>query len=376
MNNLKRIIWLQSIFSEDFVTKSAAVSAAANIWQHHFIKSLKKLRIKMYCIGHNYEPVFPRGNFFVKALQKNLAKNINNKSFNYINLPYLRNLFLRKKYYNFLKNFDFKKGDIIVTYNDSFISQVAFKVKFFSNIPWISIVADLKAPKNASGYVFLNWKYFKKFSDTDIKIHIDGGINLSSKKFNSSNKNKKKIILYAGTIGGHAGVSYLIKAFKQIKNSDIELWLCGKGNDHDIKKLVDKDKRIKLLGYISKRKLEKLCNQAEIFVNPRQAKGNNTNFPSKILLYLSFKKPVISTSSGLSPKYNNVLFLLRNEKIKTLTKKLNQVISLKSNQKKLLKNKILHFNKLNTWDINSKKFIIWCNKILKRQSNKKDAIYT
>ena len=61
MNNLKRIIWLQSIFSEEFVKESAAVSPAANIWQYNFIKNLKKLDIETYCVGYNYEPVFPNG---------------------------------------------------------------------------------------------------------------------------------------------------------------------------------------------------------------------------------------------------------------------------------------------------------------------------
>ena len=95
MNNLKRIIWLQSIFSEDFVKNAQAVSPAANIWQYKLIKSLKKSKIKFYCVGHNYEQAFPKGKFFVKTLKKNLVKDIKNKSFNYINLPYLRNFFLK-----------------------------------------------------------------------------------------------------------------------------------------------------------------------------------------------------------------------------------------------------------------------------------------
>jgi glycosyltransferase involved in cell wall biosynthesis len=364
LKNLKRIIWLQLIFSEDCVKESPAVSHAANVWQYEFIKSLKKLKIECVCVGHKYESAFPRGRLFVKTFKKDLAKDITNKSFNYINLPYFRNFFLKKNYYHYLKNFNFKKGDIILTYNDSFLSDVALKLKNNFNIPWISIVADLKAPTGSSGYVYFSWNYYKKNKDKYNKIHIDGGINTRSVKPNLK-KNKNKIILYAGTIGGHAGVLHLIKAFKQIKNSDIELWLCGKGNDHDIKKLLYEDKRIKFFGYISKKRLEKLCHEADIFVNPRPSIGNETNFPSKILLYLSFKKPIISTRSGLSPKYNNVLYLLRNEKIQTLTEKLNQVVLLKQKQKKLLKNKIMLFNKLNTWDIHTKRFVLLCNKISK-----------
>ena len=192
MNNLKRIIWLQSIFSEDFVKKSAAVSPAANIWQYNFIKNLKKLNVEIYCVGHNYEPAFPSGKFFVKALKKNLVKDIKNKSFNYINLPFLRDLFLKKKYYNFLKNFYFQKGDVIVTYNDSFLSEVALRIKNNFNVKWISIVADLKAPNKANGYIYFNWEYYKKNRNINA-LHIDGGVNSKSSYLLSK---KKKILFY------------------------------------------------------------------------------------------------------------------------------------------------------------------------------------
>tara|TARA_Y100000389_G_scaffold143669_1_gene141971 strand:+ start:12121 stop:13212 length:1092 start_codon:yes stop_codon:yes gene_type:complete len=363
LNNLKRIIWLQSIFSEEFVKKSAAVSPAANIWQYNFIKNLKKLNIEIYCVGHNYEQAFPSGKLFVKVLKKNLVKDIENKSFNYINLPYLRDFLLKKKYYDFLKNFYFQKGDVIVTYNDSFISDVALKIKTNFDVEWISIVADLKAPNKASGYIYFNWEYYKKNKNKNA-LHIDGGVNSKSSYLLNKKKNEKKIILYAGTIGGHAGVSYLINAFHHVKDANAELWLCGKGNYFEIKKLVEKDNRIKFFGYVSRTQLEEKCRQTDIFVNPRKTYGNDTNFPSKILFYLSFKKPIISTRSGLSPKYNSILFLLNDEKITTLTKKIELLLSLNLNKKKDLKYKIIDFNKKNSWDAHVKKFIIWLNKKL------------
>lgn len=363
MRNLKRIIWLQSIFSEEQVKNAPAVSPAANLWQYKFIESLTKLQTKIISVGHNFEPAFPKGQFFVKTIKKNLVSNIENKSFSYINLPYFRDLYLSRRYYNYLKNFSFNKGDVILTYNDSFISSVALKIKNELNIPWISIIADLTMPSKASGYIFLNWQYYKKNKNNKKKIYIDGGAYMGSSSFLINNKNKKKkIVLYAGTIGGHAGVSYLIKAFHKVKNNETELWLCGKGDYNDIKKLVDKDKRIKFLGFVAKKRLEKLCNEADIFVNPRKSDGNDTNFPSKILFYLSFKKPIISTKSGLSTKYNNVLFLLNDEKITTLTRKIELLLSLNLREKKILKNKILNFNKQNSWETQAKKFIIWLNK--------------
>ena len=125
---------------------------------------------------------------------------------------------------------------------------------------------------------------------------------------------------------------------------------------------MEKDSRIKFFGYVSRTQLEEKCLQTDIFVNPRKSDGNDTNFPSKILFYLSFKKPIISTKSGLSTKYNNVLFLLNDEKITTLTRKIELLLSLNLSEKKILKNKILNFNKQNSWETHAKKFIIWLNK--------------
>ena len=156
----------------------------------------------------------------------------------------------------------------------------------------------------------------------------------------------------------------MINAFHHVKDINAELWLCGKGNYFEIKKLVEKDNRIKFFGYVSRTQLEEKCRQTDIFVNPRKTYGNDTNFPSKILFYLSFKKPIISTRSGLSPKYNSILFLLNDEKIATLTNKIELILSLNLKKKKDLKNKIINFNKKNSWDANVKKFIIWLNKKL------------
>ena len=126
--------------------------------------------------------------------------------------------------------------------------------------------------------------------------------------------------------------------------------------------MIDTDKRIKLFGYVSKKRLEELSNIADIFINPRKSDGNETNFPSKILFYLPFKKPIISTRSGLSPKYNNVLFLLNDEKIETLISKINFVLTLNMHQRNLLKNRIKDFIKKYSWDLQVKKFIDWSNK--------------
>ena len=366
MKKLKRVLFLQTVFSEKQLEKSKAISSAANLWQYNFLKEIQMQNIKVLCLGSIFEPIWPKGKMLIKTSKKDFVNDFVYKKFDYINLPFFKDIYLFLVYFLYLKNFSFKKGDLIITYNKSFLSKVVYFIHLIKKISWICIVADLNYPKKASGYVYLSWNYFKKIKNVQKKLFIDGGVY----NFLNSNKNtkkKKKIILYSGTIGesgtsdGYAGLSYLLAAFSKLKDQNINLWICGKGKSNELTTLLKEDKRIKFYGFVKEKKLISLCKFADIFVNPRPSKINEYNFPSKILFYLNFNKPIISNKIGLSPKYNNVLFLLKNEKIETLKKEIERVLLLDSNKLKKIKKKIVNFKHQNSWKIQIQKFIKWVN---------------
>jgi len=65
------------------------------------------------------------------------------------------------------------------------------------------------------------------------------------------------------------------------------------------------------------------------FVNPRPVniRMGETNFPSKILEYLSYCKPILSTKSpGLAPYYDNLLFYYDENDIFSLERALNNLV--------------------------------------------------
>ena len=366
MDKLKRIIFLHSIFNEKYVKKSDAISPASNLWLNNFASNLKDKKISVLCAGIDNHQAWPIGKLIINSSKKNYVKKFASKKFNYINLPYLKYIHLYLIYLNYLIHFQFKKGDLVITFNKSFLTKVLYILNLVKRIPWICIVADLNYPKNASGYIYLSWNYFKKIKEKQKKLFLDGGIykfNIPREKI----KQKKKIILYSGSIGdknsdmGYSGLHILLKAFSRLKTNNARLWICGKGKSHQLEELIKKDKRIKFYGFVNEKKLIYLCQAADIFVNPRPSEINKYNFPSKILFYLNFNKPIISNKIGLHSKYNNILFILKNEKIKTLTQEMEKILYIDKKNLKIVKTKIINFKAQNSWSFHVKRFINWIN---------------
>lgn len=260
-------------------------------------------------------------------------------------------------------NISYRNGDVLVTYNQSSVCDVAKKISKQFDIPWIAIVADLNYPVGADGYVYLNYDYYYSKKKSQKNIHIDGGVHDFKFKPISKNldKNKNFIFMYSGQLDGHGGAKFLVRSFKLINKENIELWLCGKGINNYITMEAANDKRIKVLGYVTQEKLIDLCNKADFFVNPRLKEGNHTNFPSKILFYLPFKKPIITTENGLSSKYKEICRIITREKTQNLADEMKACISLSKEELKLISLNIESFNKNNTWNSQASNLIKWLN---------------
>ena len=100
----------------------------------------------------------------------------------------------------------------------------------------------------------------------------------------------------------------VLDAIKFIKFKNFEVWFSGPGNGKIFELAAKKDSRIKYLGLVTDKKLTKLYQKADIFLNPRPINmyGNQFNFPSKLFDYLAWNKPIISTSfQNVFEKYSN-----------------------------------------------------------------------
>lgn len=365
-----RFTWLEGIFDDFAVAHSAAVSPAANYWQLNLVKALMARNIDIRFLGHMPEPLWPRGRMYVASDSANLHQDLRGALIDYWNIPLIRNLSLGKGYLSTIKadiNLGIK-GDVVITYNDSNATAAAIYAKNHLRVPWVCIVADGKAPVGADGYVFLTWDYYKSAKGAKPKIHVDGGIpEIDYTKGLGGKRNKKggsKIIMYMGALTAHGGAEFLAKSFHRLKRSDVELWLCGKGHNSRIKRIAAIDSRIKVKGFVEDSELHRLAKSASVFVNPRPASfaANRFNFPSKMLLYLAYRKPVITTMTpGMSPDYARVCIILEEESEECLAAKIQDAIELDNCQLETVFNQIDRFALSRTWSAQANRFLEWVN---------------
>lgn len=167
----------------------------------------------------------------------------------------------------------------------------------------------------------INNQYFVKSNHVKLPL----GIDIATKKRIEKEYNTIDI-LYVGNLVKHKGVQILIKAFRDIKESNLRLHIAGKGPYADeLKRLAKNDERIIFYGFVTESKLFELYELANITVVPSIWYDN-----SPVVIYESFKSgtPVIGSDIGGIPElikdgYNGYLFEAGNiNELKSIINKL------------------------------------------------------
>ena len=340
--NSDYIIWVGSVFSDEMVLNNAAISPAGNKWQLNFINALTDIGKRVINIGHCPERIYPFGKIFVNKRETKSADTITLISSSYLNLAYLRVIELNILY-------TIKLASLLLKYKEKPIYLVGYNTyrynilpllfaKYIGRIKWISLVADPMYDDSnrinpfyllADAKVFLSYSLYL-VNRSKKQIHLDGGITRTIELNKEILHNAERIILYSGKITRHTGVELLVKAFSLAKNRNIRLVICGKGNNEILIQAVKNNNRITFLGMVDEQKLKSLYSSAYMFINPRliNEKANNSNFPSKLLEYLSYCKPVISTyTGGINPVYKEIVQFVNTDNPQELADKIDEITS-------------------------------------------------
>ena len=369
-------------FSEKAMLSYRGVSPAARRWLLGFLTGLDANEKKVHVFGHQIAPFFPKGPL-IPGDSNNIIGSYPALLLRYLNLWPFRWRSLTHSYKNGIDRVvtEWGRFDYVFSYNP-WPNQLAMgryiKGKD-SATKWILITLDYEDPdkdfetflritKGVDYYVFLSqWAYDN--IPIKNKFLLEGGVKSEliqrryelqcdtiKKKFSQT----KPAILYTGMFDKWGGLSVLIEAFLDLPG-DVELWICGFGDDAYIRSALAKDARIKLYGLVSDEKLNKLSEGASLFVNPRpvNTNGNMMNFPSKILEYLTYCKPVVSTlTPGLLNEYKNVCYIVDSE---PSSMREGIIEALAEDQKKLLDvaSDIHHFLQEKTWERQIKKLLLW-----------------
>lgn len=364
-----KLLWLSPILDPDFTLSSKAVSPAANRWQLSLLNSLEESSVNNRVLSYLPEPVWPKGKLRIPATKSWFPSHIDGSLITYLNFPFLRKLSIAQSYKILIKSLsnDGIQHDAIVTYNNILgLSDAARYARKLFKSPWVCIVADGDPPKGADGYIYLSWQSFSQHTHATPKLHLDGGVNeLEAKQISysqSNNTKSKYIFMYNGNLGNYAGLDLLVKAFQEAKIDNSELWITGKGRNSQVRNLLDLGPGIRYFGLLGEHELLGLMRKADCFVNPRPSlyPGNEKNFPSKLLEYLSFDKPIVSTMSpGIHPAYADFLISSKIETVQQLSKCLCFANNLNASDLDGMLQKARDFSMNHTWQKQADRFCQW-----------------
>ncbi len=181
-------------------------------------------------------------------------------------------------------------------------------------------------------------------------------------EFNFSNAEKKKTILYTGTLHKRFGVIDLVNAFSSIGDENISLVICGIGDsDEEIRKRAEKDKRICFLGKVTREEAMHLQRDATVLVNPRPNNEEFTkySFPSKNLEYLSSGKPLVAHKlDGIPDEYDELIYYPTGNSQNELKEALVNVLNKPSDELEKHCRKVYEYVQNNKNEINQTKKII------------------
>lgn len=367
----KSIVWLGSVFDENTLKQQENISPAGNKWQKNIIDSIINNNYEIHCFGHLAERIYPYGKLFIS--KKTGKKLFNNIGISYVNLPFIRNIMINFsiliKFISHLKSHS--KPECVISYNIyDYNCVTALIIKKIYKIPWVILVADPKNDKtdeihyfakHADKFVFLSWILYKN-SFYKHKLHLDGGIN-EIKQISTSNQ-LESFILYSGKLAKHTGLHLLIDAYNEIIDPNFKLYISGNGNSKYLDNAVKFNLNIINKGFLTETELIHYSSNALILINPRliSHETNFSNFPSKILEYLSFCRPIISTKTpGISHDYESVINFIYSDNKEELKDKILEIISWSEEKRFENSQMIAEFNTFKRWDYQAKKLIKFIN---------------
>jgi glycosyltransferase involved in cell wall biosynthesis len=379
VSSLERVVWFGGIFEPECVTQRRAVSPAANLWQLGLVRALRSTGVPVAVISHLPEPLWPRGESRPRGLLHREVSQPGSGSLPYWNLPFLRETLLARAYWQALRRLPpERRPGILFSYNvTGYIARVARQAAKRWGTRWVPLVADVAAERGelarlshwlegAAGVVALSWSYFQQTTARH-KLHLDGGVAQLRMETDARPAQDAREVLFAGALSRFTGVEQLADAFRLLPEANLRLIICGKGDERLVQRACEADPRICLKGYVSEAELDRLCRRAAVMVNPRPSAiaDNAYNFPSKVLEYLSYGSPLVSTwTPGLSPEYRPLLIVPSGESPMDLAGAIRQALGLSTAERLEHQTKVRRFLEgSRTWEKQAQRLLTWLGQV-------------
>ena len=322
---------------------------------------------KVYSFPHNNKTLY------TKAESYYLQDRVPVKSVGFVNFLFLNKISMTISLIcNLLKvigSFKEKQIGVIVNTPNVFMTGALFVARFFSakklktmlvipDIPQMVSQMDkmsflkkavvsmlnrlsMRLAERYDAYVLLTSNMQDFFRKRLKFIVMEGIVNGDLKRKERRRKREDKdVVLYTGTLLGIFGVLNLVEAFERGAFRNAELWICGSGEASAIiREKAERNPNIVFWGLVDSKKALELQDEATILVNPRTSAGVFTkySFPSKTMEYLQAGKVVIANKlPGMPDEYFNYIVVPENESIEALTKAIQKVLDMSTEQRKLM----------------------------------------
>ena len=388
---ITRILWMGPMVNAETLQKRKAPNQASTKWSWAITNAFTRHGVHIEGIAHCHEQLWPFGKkMWVKRMGW-AREDYRVHEVGYLNLPWIRRHSLswqyRRKIRQVLKGskpsdnmnrpFDavlaYLGGDIIEPYA-VVVAQAAKR----SGIPYFGIVLDGKDPRcdgwrqivqgtqQATGLVFLSHWMAQNYPGPLPILHCDGGGGIW-KGIQSLQKREPNLIVYTGALDRLRGGDFLVEVVRQLKRQDVHIVLCGKSNRKKTWARFRNDSRVEVKGFVSEAELDELCCRASLFLNVRDplAGDNVVNFPSKVLNYLAYGKPVVSTwVSSFSPGYRDVLEVVEEKDVCAFAQKIEAVLDWSDSEYTRKHEQIRNwYCTEKTWHIQTKRLLEWMNAV-------------
>ena len=167
----------------------------------------------------------------------------------------------------------------------------------------------------------------------------------------ASEKYKEKVLLYTGGLYHRYGIDDLLEAFHRTSDSDLRLWLCGKGDAVSlIEEYQAKDERIVYKGTVAREEALAYQRAATALVNPRHSNEVFTrfSFPSKTIEYMASGTPCLMCHlESIPQEYDEYLLYFDDETVDGMSRKISEVAGMSAGLLSSLGEKASEFVKNN-----------------------------
>lgn len=297
-----------------------------------------------------------------KKLDKQ-TKTSNNIVWNYLTVKgnkFKRIATFSKEYKAFSRSKDLTDYVIISDLINPICIRAATYIAKKANIPLFGVCTDspsnitgtkksytlylMAKAKKCDGFIALTDELNELFNEDEKPSLIFEGVVEDTSKIKPF-KGERDYFFFGGSLLERYGVFNLIKAFKQLNKSDIDLYLAGhSGSISSLKKEIGENQNIKYLGTINVNDVLAYEKGAIANINPRPYSQDLDYFsiPSKTLEYLSSGRPCISVkNTKLQRIFKDEIIWIPSAEKDDITKALKDILDMSEKERKNLGEKAL-----------------------------------